>query len=540
MHLRELIVEGAPGCPDPTRLELGQGHVVIHGGDRLVSWLRQLLSSGEGEPGGGRLCWVVEGPAGEERLVIEPGGQRPTSPWLPDPRGAEALLFQVGPLAQAGPSRSREELIQTLANLDRELEVATEVERLEAELERLDRELSSLDQRLQKLQQVEVEAQEAARQFASFPAISESLAGAVDAYEAAQRKMEAREARLDEALGSLQAPAVATSLRDLLQDRRLGWGIAGGIVLLGAAAFGPWRELALLSIPAFGVAAWVSLTSIAAAQEVERVGKRRRVLEGQLRKLQEGWAKEGREVREALASLGLESVGALRAWLKQRQEAADRATAAAAAWAEAQEDPELLSASSIRRRIAQRRGETEDALVAKVAGIFRSRDEVEHHRRDVRRLLEEAAAPVADPSVPWIDGLCHLLGDGREAVLARVGPNASRLLSALTDGAWIAVGWGPAGGVACKGTAGVVRFDALPSQERELVRASLALAAAMEGREKGLALLVLDRPFDRLPSQEQGALARALRWAADQGVQVLHRSEAPPFSTTAHEVLEAP
>lgn len=531
MRVCELIVEGPGPLDEPLRYELGAGHLVVRPDEPILAYLAAALYG--------------EAPVGAEggvRLEIDTGEERQRHERRFGEMEAGEALFPAGAFFHLQPrprppvlgEEERAALRAELPRLEAELRAQEEVERLDAELQSLQHELSGIEAKLEARENAAAAARAAAAEAAAYRAVElpADLEGRLAAHERARARQEEKERRLRRAIGE-EAKRETENRLDLRRDRRLWAGIGAGGLSLLLAAFTPWKGLAVLSIPCFGVAAALLLVAISHLQRREEAGRRRAFLEEKLAEAEAERAADRRDLEVVLEATASESIEALRAWMGRAAAAEEEARRAAEALASLEAREELRDAAARREQLAAAIDAHEKKLASLAAGAFRSPGQVRAEIAAIREKLSIEGSS-ADDAGALVDAACRALGCDRAQLLQTVGKRASQLLSALSQEGWQKLGWGATGGVALKGSAGVSRFPALAYEEQEAVRAALAFAAA----ERQAAVLLVDRAFDGLGAAYQARLAKALQWLGERGVQILHRTQVAVFRRVA-TALEA-
>nr|PZM91788.1 MAG: hypothetical protein DIU72_08770 [Pseudomonadota bacterium] len=534
MRIREVVFEGPDGLGEPVRYALGAGHAVVGPNEPLLGWLSILLFGGDGGAGWEGLLRVEVEEDGERRAIERHLGPFQAIEPLMDPAQAAARWLRPLPRPVVLSPQERERLSALLPQLEAELSAQSELERLDEELRALQHEIFTVDTRIEELERARAAEREALDRAAPFRAVElpADLDARLEAFDRALARRSEKEARLRKELDAVQQWERESPV-DPLRDVRLWSGVGVGLGSMALGLLTAWKGLAILAIPAFGIPAAILLGAISASQQREQAARRRGFLEERLAELERSFASESRGVQELFAATGTESVEQFRAWLqaaREADEAARRATAAREA-VEARDD--IRQAAETKARLAREVETREKKMAGLAAGSFRSAGEIQREINEIRSRLS-GEEERADASSEFVDAAAGFAGCDRATLLRTLGKRASQLLSALTDGKWKSVGWGASGGLAVKGDSGVARFPELSHEDREAARAALVFAVA----EARGGPLLLDRPFDDLPAAFQARLARALKWLAGQGVQIVHRTEVAGFRRDA-AVVEA-
>lgn len=444
--------------------------------------------------------------------------------------------------------------------LEEELGIAKEIEGLEFKLDAVRGRILELDERFKVVPGAEASvdaARRAASLFAAGASLPDDLAERTSRHDAATERRNAALARLSDEAERLEELALLPLPISPSKDWRI-WASAGlGGAALITAAFTTWKPLALLGIPAFGMAAALGLVFVGELQRRDSVGRRRTHLGGRERKIHEQWDEDTREVRAAMELIGAERVADLDAWLAERAEAKRRLSEAEEALRKIVEDPWFVEAKAQRERLRVEGEGLEDALEAKGAGSWRSSSEI---TREIDRLRnpgwhDEVAedpvrtfagfgtlAPIAptsvtgplslpsfasfgdreeDPSARLLERAAELGAQTRDSLLHSLAPRASAYLEALTRKRLRGFAWSERGGVRCAGEGGEVPFLALSPGDRDLAWLALRLAIVERHQAHAPLPLILDEPLTRLPPDRHPLLAKMLRGLGGRG-QVIH------------------
>lgn len=536
MRIRELFVEGPGPLDEPLRYELGAGHLVVHPDEPILPCLAALLYGAEPPLGymGGLRAELEEGDA-RRSVERQFGMMEEGQPLFP---GGGFWHLRRTPRPLVISDSEREELRAALPRLEAEMRAQEELERLDSDLQGHQHELSVVEARLEERERAAAafraaeERAEAYRKVALPPDLDERIA----AFERERTRLEEKAARLREE-SEKEAKREAESQVDLRRDLRLLGGTGAGLLFLLLALLTPWKGLAILSIPSFGVSAALLLTAISSLQQREEAGRRRALLEERLAEAEKERAAQSRDFEVLLEATQTASLEELQAWKQRAREVEEEARQAAEALAVLDAREEIRTAAERRAQLLAAIDAGEKKIAELAAGSFRTSAELQYEIAKIREKLEGGGAP-EDDSGAFLDAACRALGCDRAELLQGVGKRASQLLSALTEKRWERVGWGASGGMALKGASGVARFTNLEYEEREAAKAALLFAAAEMAAKREGVILLLDGPFDELASPYQARLAQALRWLGGQGVQILHRTGAEVFRRAA-TALEA-
>ncbi|BDG07532.1 hypothetical protein [Anaeromyxobacter paludicola] len=494
----------------------------------LAEISRQLLAAGA--PSRARF---------ERVRMLDPADLPSRAPGAGLPRSATA--------AAPRPRLAPEAAAAKLAALADELERARAADRLQFQLDGLQSRLFQQEKLLEdgaRLREAVAAAEAARAQLDRVAAVLAGL-GELEARLAGHARAVARRdealARAAEERGALEREAEARAPRPLRRSPVFVAGLALGALALAGGVAGAlqgsnWRYLALLDVPAFGVAAWAALRAIGDLEGRERGERRRALVEEYERKAAEAYAKEAGEVDAAVTALELKGPAAL-AESAQRVAEADRAVEAArAALAAWEARAETRGAVEEKARAAAELARVEAAIAGQAGGYLRDARSIE---AEVARVQAELARPPAPepaaaprPADPIGAFLAATAADGEPAgeLLRAIGPRARQLAGNLSGGRLGAVLLDARGALSVEAGGRAVPAAGLPPPDQDLVYLALKLAAAE--REVAGQVLVVGEVFDRLPLAARRAAAAFLKQLARAG-QVLHATADPVFREAA-------
>ena len=479
---------------------------------------------------------------------------------LPSRHGAG---LSVHPLqAAARRPLAGAEAEKRLGELRAELARAEQAEKLQYQLDGLQSRLFKAEEALRegvRLREALQAAETALAASGPVAAVAESL-GDVEAKLAVHARAVARR---DEALAKLEGERSAVeeeasrgAPRPFWLDLRFWAGVGVGVA---AVAVGMWggagqarglRYLALLDIPAFAWAAWTALGWVAALEVHGRLGRRRSLLEEHERKALETFDRESAEVRLALRTLGVASVGEL-------QEALNRVGDVRATAEEARQKVALFEASAAtrsaeqdREQVEQELRQVEQALSAEAGGYVRDPRSVE---MELERVQAEAAGasfePEPEPPGPAVaaepartDPLREVLERaGRElgvspAAVARESQlRASHVLGVLSANRLSALSVDDRGNLLAQRSGQPTSAAALQPGDRDLVFLALKLALIERALAGSKQVAVVDDAFAALPETARRLAGRLLKQLARPG-QLLHATADIAFRESADHV----
>ncbi|HUM10862.1 MAG TPA: chromosome segregation protein SMC [Myxococcaceae bacterium] len=338
-----------------------------------------------------------------------------------------------------------------LAELERELALSTEVERLQFRADGVTAQVFQLETRVKSVQELEQELAEAQRTLQQTPTV-EGLGLIPDIVERAKH-FPALVAKVDETLARLEAErqvdvVTAPTPSPLRRDGRFWAGMALGAAALftGATVTGPLKYIALLDIPAFGLAALVALKRVEDLQWVELAVRKGDRLGDRERQVREQFETDAQPVRNAMKILGVEQPHEIVAALDEHGRWAARVGEIEKRLQTARLNPEYVAAAT---QLAELRAELEslNAKLAEKGSYVRDARDVEREMARMREALAPAPRRVSSPGVPaaqtpeglddFTPGLVNAAADlltlDVPTLAARIADRCAQYTSALTD-----------------------------------------------------------------------------------------------------------
>ena len=315
-----------------------------------------------------------------------------------------------------------------LAELMKELELSSEIERWQFQLDGIVTQLSEVETHLARGAQLRASLEEAEAAYASAPS-AESLKLPKDIAERVKRFSQLVSKR-DEALAKLdqergyEVGRGNGSIEPLKRNLRFWAAAALGMAFFAAGILlnGAGRYLALLDIPAFGFAAILALKYVDDLQHAEtqsRKGERRAVRE---KKIAEDFEAEAQWVKKAMAALKVESPNEIVDALARRSQQEKAVQEARAQVTALETDPEY-TASVAKQLELKRDRDAIEATISEKGGYVRDAGEVQREIDRVKKSIEPSggSASVAMPSSPSVQRGSAPAEDPFPALLAVAG-----------------------------------------------------------------------------------------------------------------------
>ncbi len=431
--LRELGRSGALHRVNPAT----RGHDLV---TEEPTEMAQFLRAQVGFPPRGRY---------ETLFTFTPGqlpSKRPRRSAGPAARAA-AAGFTPAPETPIDPMQAR----ARLAELERELAISSEVERLQFRADGVSAQVFQLETKVKTVQGLEQELADAQRGLQQAPTV-EGLGLIPDIVERA-KGFPALVAKVDETLARLEAERQVDVVKSptanpLQHDARFWAGMALGAAALftGATVTGPLKYIALLDIPAFGLAALVALKRVEDLQWAELAVRRGDRLGDREKQVREQFETEAQPVRNAMKILGVEQPHEIVLALEEHARWAGKVADLEKRLQAARLNPEYVAAST---QLAELRAEAEslNAKLGEKGSFVRDAREVEREMARMREALAPAPRRVSSPGVPAAqdaDGLddftpglmnaaADLMAMDVPTLAGRIGERCAQYLSALTE-----------------------------------------------------------------------------------------------------------
>jgi hypothetical protein len=341
----------------------------------------------------------------EQLFTFTPGQLPSRRPKRPQPSGARlagAGIPVTTPEPPADPMQAR----ARLAELERELALSSEVERLQFRADGVSAQVFQLETRVTSVQGLEQELAEASRGQQQAPTV-EGLGLIPDIVERA-RGFPALVAKVDETLAKLEAErqvdvVTAPAPTPLSRDGRFWVGMALGAaaLLAGATVTGPLKYIALLDIPAFGLAALVALKRVEDLQWSELAVRKGDRLGDRERQIREQFETDAQPVRNAMKILGVEQPHEIVAALEEHGKWSARVSDVEQRLRAAKLNPEYVAAAT---QLAELRAEQEslNAKLGEKGSYVRDARDIEREMARLRESLAPGPRRVSSPGVPAV------------------------------------------------------------------------------------------------------------------------------------------
>jgi hypothetical protein len=475
--------------------------------------------------------------------------KRPPKAVPPSRRATAPAAFTPEPPVDPAAAERR------IAELEKEQLLSDEVEKLQFRLDGIAGQMFQLEGRIRSVDTLEAAVAEARAAFEAAP--SPRNLGLPEDVVVQARNHALLVAKCDEALARLETERqmdAATAPPDavpITRDGRFWTGIGlGAATLLGGMMMsGAFRYLALLDIPAFGLAALVALKHVEDVQWSEYAVRKGDRLAEREKKIRDQFEFETQPLRSAMKALGVEKPEDLVAALAQREELWNRVLHLEGQLTQAKELPEYVAAST---QLAELRAEQEalNTRLLERGSYVRDPHDVERELARLREVVAVARAPAPSatpvltartpvPAEPLEDPIPGVLGPAADLlaldVTAVVGLLRDRWLqyaSALTERRVEQIEVDSAGRAFVRGGGRRMGVGELPARDLDWVYLSLRLTLIEKSASQEPLPVLWE---DLTASLEEGRLPLLAKMLKHLGslTQVLHVTGHPVFSSAS-------
>ncbi len=261
--------------------------------------------------------------AGGPRSQSSPGvpsSRAHSSPGMPAPGLAAGQAVQPAQDLPAAEAKQRE--------LEKELVLCREVDNLQFELDGLNSQVFSLESKLKSTEPLQEKVREAEARWSAEPT-PEKLGLPADILARAERyartlarRDEAMQRLLDEKDLADEEAKRTPDVEPLVKNRNFWLAVAAGIVCFGASLFftNSVRYLALVDVPAFGVAAMFALRHVEELQHKDKLSRRGEQFAVREKKIADEFEAEAGPVRRALEVFDVDTPKEIAPRLQRREQ----------------------------------------------------------------------------------------------------------------------------------------------------------------------------------------------------------------------------
>ena len=458
------------------------------------------------------------------------------------------MLASAAPVAAAADISAAQARV---AELEREMALAQEVDKIQFRADEVASELFELDSQLKGSEGLKVALAEveAAHRQAPTPA---SLGLPEDILQRLERYPRAL-ARRDEALARLDAEqpeddVLPSRVEPFYRDQRFWAGIAAGLLCLVGGMFlqGVGRYLALVDIPAFGFAAYVALRwvdELKSAEQRTRKGGMRATRE---KKIHDDFQAEAQPIQAAMRALGVDSPADVADQLGRKGLLLEKVIDFRRQLAELEQSADYAQAATRQKKLKQEQEQLNAQLTEKGAyvrdlreierEIGRVKESIALARQPARPASKAEAGPAPaggfeDPGPALMRLASDLFQSDVPTLAGMLKDRSAQYVSALTDRRVVAVEFDKDGNMALQ--SGGKRTAAGEASARELDLAYLAVRFTLLEKyaARGKMPVLLEDTF----GVEEGKLALVARMLKRLGSvgQLIHATGHPAFGQAA-------
>jgi hypothetical protein len=471
---------------------------------------------------------------------------------LPSKQGGVGAV--AGPAAAARSSLTPAQLQKKIAELKGELAKAKVSEKLQIQQDGLQARSFKLDEVLKAGAKLKEGLEKAQADLAGLQPVVSALSRLGDAdaklaaFEKSASKREEALTRVTSEREAIQAQEERGAPPPIWQEREfLGGAGVGGLALLlgivGAASGSGMRYLALLSVPAFGWAAWTAFGWVSRLEGWEKVARKRRVVDDWERKMLEQFEKDSIELKGVMKELGVDKVQDLRDLAGRIADGESVVAEWRRRLADWQSDPEVATARAQKAKLEKELAAVEEKMQEQVGGFVRDARsiEVEIHRLEGELANPAPAAPppaaaparpAGDPLRLLVEAAAKELGGSPAAAVRSVQQKASQALTGITFQRIGGVAVDDRGNLQAVVGGRPVPAATLPAADRDLLYIALKLAFMEATLAGGKAVAYVDDCFAGLSDGARRLVARLLKQAAKPG-QIVHATADGAFKEAA-------
>ncbi|ATB47873.1 chromosome segregation protein SMC [Corallococcus macrosporus] len=441
-----------------------------------------------------------------------------------------------------------------LRALEQELAASTEVDGLQFKADGVASQLFDAEQKLKGTEGLKVAIAEAEAAWRAAPT-PESLGLPQDIMNRVKRHPKVL-ARRDEALARLhadrenEAEVRPASVAPLTQNKGFWAGLGGGVLFLALAVglgFGvdrTFRYLALLDIPAFGLAAFMALRYVEDLQKATRHGSKENRFDIREKKILDEYEAEAAPLRMAQKALDVEELDGIAPALERKELLGARVAELQDQLHTLESDPDYLAAAT-QVQALKAEAEALNAELTQKGTYVRDVREVERELGRVKESIALAKAPPA-PAPPGPDGSVPVepLEDPSPVLLSQAADvfttdvlsvqgmlkeRCVQYLTALTDRRYQGIEWDREGKAFALVSGRRVPVGELPAKDLDLYYLALRLTVVEKASARVKRPFLLEDVFTGMEEVKLPLIARMLKHLGTL-TQVLHVTSHPGFA----------
>lgn len=458
-----------------------------------------------------------------------------------------------------GGGLSHEQAVKRLEQCKGELENAKKTESLQFVADGIGAKLFEFEEKIKTLTQADSElgsAKKTLAPFAALDALPSDLSAKLTAFDTAGARRNDAIAKVDAERDALEERRAHANPIPVQSDPRFLGALGAGVAFLLAGIFSPWKPLALLDIPAFGVAAWFALVFVGELQSRDGVARKIALLEERLKKIEAQFKADTAEIGALLKKLEIERSTELAERIGQRDQLRAKVNALQERVDALRQDPAVAGALDEQKKLRAEQQELERQIQSLNGGGFlRAAADVE---AEVKRLeLQVAGGPTApekkaepapgvvappkptgpDPSAKLLERAADLFQLELTELAPGLAPRIAQYLTALADKRYGGVEIA-GGGLVCTASGGRrLAFPELPGRDQDLAWVAIQLTVLERYSARSKLPLVLDDPFSFLDGPHQELAGKMVKYLGTL-TQVVHRTTHAPLVASADATVD--
>lgn len=496
--------------------------------------------------------------AGAGRAQSSPGvaaGRTHSSPGIPAPGLANAQAVAPASDIPAAEAKQRE--------LEKELVLCKEVDNLQFELDGLNSQVFALESKLRSTEPLREKLREAEERWSAEPTPEklglppDILARAERYSRTLARKDEALQRLLDEKELAKEEEARLPDIEPLYKNRNLLLGLAGGIVCFVASLFftNIVRYVALLDVPAFGVAALFALRHVEDLQYRDKVKRRGEMFPVREKKITDEFEAEAGPVRRALEIFDVDTPKDIAPRLQRREQLGADVAELRTQLLTQEKHPDFIDAG-VQLPVIRQQIELLNAKVEQKGSFVRDVREVERELARIKESLALARNPQAlgmgaagggdlgggaegleDPSPVLLGLAADMLATDLHSVIGVMRDRCVQYFSALTERRYMSVEWDKEGRTSVVGgSSRRIPLGELPPREADLFFLSLRLTVVEKLSARVKLPFIIEDAFIGVDEARLPLLGRMLKHLGTL-TQVLHVTPSPGFAQVADAAI---
>jgi TolA-binding protein len=443
-----------------------------------------------------------------------------------------------------------------LRALEKELAQARAVDEVQFQADGISSQIFDIEAKLKSTEGLKVAIQEAEAAWMAQPTptqlgLPQDILARLTRYPKVLARRDEQLARLN-AEREADAEAPAPYVEPLTKNRFFWAGIGAGLVglVLGVVLSGVGKYVALLNIPAFGVAALMALRYVDELQQVDRKGRKGDFFAVREKKILEEFEAEDVVIRQATTVLKVDSYKEVPIALERKELYRARLEELRAQLQQMESAPEFMAAAQQREALRQQ-AEALNAQLQQMGSYTRDSREVEREMSRIRESIALARAPQAaapaggdgatvealeDPSPALLNQASDLLAVDLHAAMGALRDRCVQYLTALTDRRYQGVEWDKEGKGFVLAQGKRLPVGEMPPKDLDLYYLSLRLTVVEKASARAKLPLLIDDAFVGVDEVKLPLLGRMLKHLGSL-TQVLHATAHPGFPQVSDGVV---